>query len=229
MTNSDLSLGPVLFMKEQACFLWQCCLFKHSLWCISVLEFISMAPGCLPAFCCYFLVCKMYYLDCISTIHSLRDWNFYTPQRFLCSETQMHISEHFPLYNWSCTQKYHLYEDSWQRAGTSPRKTLEHHLYKSSQTLHCCLLILAHADLTHGVWRCEGWAPWWPLLSLSISNPILFVEVGRALLHIPAAHWISEVLIFLGRHSCGWSTGVTSQSFTRFHWALFPHTFTLHP
>lgn len=89
MTNSDLSLGPVLFMNEQACFLWQCSLFKHSLWCISVLEFISMAPGCLPAFCCYFLVCKMYYLDCIPSIHSLRGWNFYTPQRFLCSETSL--------------------------------------------------------------------------------------------------------------------------------------------
>lgn len=89
MTNSDLSLGPVLFMNEQACFLWQCSLFKHTLWCISVLEFISMAPGCLPAFCCYFLVCKMYYLDCISSIRSLRGWNFHTPQRFLCSETSL--------------------------------------------------------------------------------------------------------------------------------------------
>lgn len=48
-----------------------------------------MALGFLPAFCCYFLVHKMYYLDCISSIHSLRDWNFYTPQRFFCSETSL--------------------------------------------------------------------------------------------------------------------------------------------
>lgn len=100
------------------------------------------------------------------------------------------VQPHSNAYFWAfsfCTiglahKKYHLYEDLWQRAGISPRKTLKHHLYKSSQTLHHCLLILACADLTHGVYRCETLAPWWPLghlLSLSISNPVHFVGDGE--------------------------------------------------
>lgn len=83
----------------------------------------------------------------------------------------------FPLHNCSCKQKYRSYEHSWQRSEISPRKTLKHHLYETSQTLHCCLLILVCMGFTCGVYGCESLAPWWPLgrlLSLSISKSCLF-------------------------------------------------------
>lgn len=85
MTNPDLSLGPVLFMNERACFLWQRSLIKHSPWCISVLEFISIAPGCLPSFRGCFLFCKMYYLDRITSAPFLGDRNFCTQRGDLCT------------------------------------------------------------------------------------------------------------------------------------------------
>lgn len=112
----------------------------------------------------------------------------------------MRISEHLPLYNWSCTQKYYLYEDSWQRARTSPRKTLKHHLYKSSRTLHCCLLTLACADLTQGFIDVRVWLPgdlWATCYLWASLIPFILLEVERTELQFPSCSpnfWGVELL-----------------------------------
>lgn len=185
MTNSDLSPSPVLFMNEWAWFLWQRCLFKHGLGCISVLEFGFNCIWPFASFSLLFSVLqnvlpRSYYFNLppegLKLLYSAKRFLLYREDSLECV---------FPSI-WLCTivlaNKSIICANIHGKGQNYLQGKLSSVLCINLHSHHCYFLILVCTGFTGKVYGREVWLPgdlWATCYLWASLNPIRFVGGGE--------------------------------------------------